>query len=359
MRFVAKLRNRNKRQDPLAQAEQRLADQRAKLERARAAKPLQQVSAAALAQVGATGKAASAAFAKLAQQIDAQCAAAMRVPPPSFPATPKRPQPKSRPEPVKRTGKALGFRSWKLEGYSLKSANEHFGGWKVDEPTEAVCKGGGGAASLRWLQQVYGLTPNQLRTHYGINVPDEEPPPTHDAPHPDCQCGLYALHAPEFMSRWHQGEPLMVHGAVLGWGRMEVHHEGFRAQYAQPVMLTFDGDRQPYNHCERVKAMGEELGLPVVEWAEFEAEARKLAEPVPEELRPDAVDAAVHARGGYIGGSLGAGTSLQFTTPAVHWGYGVSPYPQQQRSYFCAYCGMTQVMTGGGHPGPPCTSCGK
>lgn len=181
-------------------------------------------------------------------------------------------------QPVKRTGKALGFRSWKLEGYALKSANEQFGGWKVGEPTEAKCRRDGFVAAM------VGITPAQARAYYGIGFAPEG----HDAPHPDCECGLYALHAPEFMSRWHHDEPLMVHGAVLGWGRMEVHHEGFRAQYAQPVMLAFDGDRQPYNHCERVKAMGEELGLPVVEWAEFEAEARKLAEPVPEDLRPEA-----------------------------------------------------------------------
>ena len=49
----------------------------------------------------------------------------------------------------------------------------------------------------------------------------------HDAPHPDCGCGLYALHTPEFLSRWHRDEPLAVHGAVLGWGRMEVHAEYF------------------------------------------------------------------------------------------------------------------------------------
>lgn len=188
------------------------------------------------------------------------------------------------PEPLRRTGKALGFRSWKLEGYKLLSANPGYGDWKIGEPTEATCRTSGVGLTLAQAQHAifnFAKTPNQIRQEAGM------PETGHEAPHPDCQCGLYALHAPEFMSRWHSGEPLMVHGAVLGWGRMEVHAEGWRAQYAQPVMLAFDGDQQSYNHCQRVRAMGDELGLPVAEWPDFEREARKLAEPVPTELRPE------------------------------------------------------------------------
>lgn len=232
----------------------------------------------------------------------------------------EKPEPAPRLPSVTRTGKALGFRSWKLSGYELRSANEAFGGWKIDEPTEAECMGGQRPA---W-SMVASLPPE-------LQVPEQ----AHEAPHPDCECGLYALHAPEFMSRWHHDKPLMVHGAVLGWGRMEVHHEGWRAQYAQPVMLAFDGDRQPYNHCERVKAMGAELGLPVVEWPEFEAEARKLAEPVPEDLRPGPPHVGFDTHGGW--------GHVRIRNNNVAW---FAPYVHK-----CA-CGWTT------HSPAPITQCG-
>jgi hypothetical protein len=252
-------------------------------------------------------------------------------------------QPRREP-PVTRTGKALGFRSWKLDGYNLFSANAHFGGWKIDEPTEAVCYGGTEAQLTAAAAQLFSFGSSPLAP---AKVQRAKPNRDHSAPHPGCGCGLYALHAPEFMSRWHQDEPLMVHGAVLGWGRMEVHREGWRAQYAQPVMLAFDGDRQPYNHCERVKAMGEELGLPVVEWVEFEAEARKLAEPVPTELRPLRTPAEYDPFGSWMGAARGG-----IVVPSSH-GYVTNSY--------VAHCGCGTI-TSSARPlpsGHTCGGCGR
>jgi hypothetical protein len=257
---------------------------------------------------------------------------------------------------VHRTGKALGFRSWKLEGYNLFSANEQFGGWKVGEPTEAVCRSEPLTMVVAMQRMANAINSQMLgsRPHFHTAVKQAAPPPDpkHAAPHPGCECGLYALHAPEFMSRWHQNEPLMVHGAVLGWGRMEVHHEGWRAQYAQPVMLAFDGDRQPYNHCERVKAMGGELGLPVVEWPDFEAEARKLAAPVPDDLRPKAPPP--DRFGGHLGGSLVGAGGYWMPSPFAPSRYAPG------RTYHCGHCGMSTTNIGAGPaPGPPCSRCGQ
>jgi hypothetical protein len=314
---MAKLRNRHKPkppQDSLTQREQSIAARRAMLER-----------------VGAVAEADEDYLNRLAGAVSSFSFSR-----PGFGA----PTPEPRPDPVHRTGKALGFRSWKLEGYQLVSANAHYGGWKIDEPTEAECYGGVGnaMASMILMNQLAASTTYLGGASIPAKAPRAKPTNAHPAPHPGCDCGLYALHAPEFMSRWHQGEPLMVHGAVLGWGRMEVHHEGWRAQYAQPVMLAFDGDRQPYNHCERVKAMGAELGLPVVEWPDFEAEARKLAEPVPDALRPKAPP--FRGFGSYVG-------------------YSSVPLPPMPHSKQCLHCGSTTISNAPISPNTRCGSCGR
>lgn len=288
------------------------------------------------------------------EQVVAQIASVYkrrRVAAPAVPTAAAHDVPPPPRETVTRTGKALGFRSWKLEGYNLFSANEHFGGWKVGSPTEATCKGGRHSILARYA------------AHRGMPLPpiEETEAETHAAPDPACHCGLYALHAPEFMSRWHQGEPLMVHGAVLGWGRLEVHHEGWRAQYAQPVMLAFDGDRQPYNHCERVKALGEELCLPVVEWPAFEARARALADPVPRALRPDGPErtpddplgvhfGSPHWGGGAIGP---VATSIPYWPSASALGMPSSAFALAHK-FLCEHCGHYAQL---GFM-PPCPQCG-
>lgn len=58
-------------------------------------------------------------------------------------------------------------------------------------------------------------------------------------PAADCSCGLYALHPRRgrgiALLAWSQG--FRAVGIVEAWGRVHVHAEGFRAQYARPVAL--------------------------------------------------------------------------------------------------------------------------
>lgn len=69
----------------------------------------------------------------------------------------------------------------------------------------------------------------------------------HDPPQPDCGCGLYAYHpwsifGTDLLSRPSVGESVV--GLVEAWGKIEVHRDGFRAQYAKPVAFVFKaGDR--------------------------------------------------------------------------------------------------------------------
>jgi hypothetical protein len=56
----------------------------------------------------------------------------------------------------------------------------------------------------------------------------------HIAPHPHCQCGLYAFHRPTPLG----ATPRELAGAIAAFGDIEVYAEGFRAQYARVIALA-------------------------------------------------------------------------------------------------------------------------
>jgi hypothetical protein len=64
----------------------------------------------------------------------------------------------------------------------------------------------------------------------------------HRAPAGSCDCGLYAVH-PWVASGWEQAllharpEEGCVVGIAEAWGRLQLHDDGFRAQYARPLAL--------------------------------------------------------------------------------------------------------------------------
>ena len=163
-------------------------------------------------------------------------------------------------EPVRHAGKVLGFRSWKLSGHNLAALY-------VDQP------------EARW-----GPGPNRARCLPGPLWPADR---SHDAPGGFCSCGLYAMHElpPLMPLTW--PERATVYGAVLAWGRIEVHAAGFRAEWAEPVVLAYS-ENQPYKHVRAVQAIGGELGLEVVELGRLPETARRHGEPIPERLRPRA-----------------------------------------------------------------------
>ena len=82
----------------------------------------------------------------------------------------------------------------------------------------------------------------------GDCLPGEGEPKVHPAGSPvpaaGCACGLYASHPwardpnSDFLRVDGMGlEPDDVFGVVEAWGRMEVHEDGFRAEYARPIAL--------------------------------------------------------------------------------------------------------------------------
>ncbi len=65
----------------------------------------------------------------------------------------------------------------------------------------------------------------------------------HEAPHPGCRCGIYGMH-PAQIGQWFEmtRKPFdwgpSVHGIVEAWGRVELHEDGFRAEYARPHAIV-------------------------------------------------------------------------------------------------------------------------
>lgn len=56
----------------------------------------------------------------------------------------------------------------------------------------------------------------------------------HAAPHPRCECGLYAFHRPTPLG----ASPRELAGAIAASGDIEVYEDGFRAQYARVIALA-------------------------------------------------------------------------------------------------------------------------
>ena len=154
------------------------------------------------------------------------------------------------------SGAIIGFRRWRLEAYNLHALNQKYS-WTAGVNT---------AQCLRQWFQTYGdaFGPRTRR--------DPHMPPGHD-----CDCGLYAFHDPvETQTAWilgkGPGELIMIGGAIRAWGRVEVHANGFRAQHAEPVLFSYS-DNTPVERADRIRTVGEELGIPTVHFRDLHARA--------------------------------------------------------------------------------------
>lgn len=152
---------------------------------------------------------------------------------------------------------------------------------------------------------------------FGSGITFEPPKPkNHAAPQQDCTCGLHAYHEiPQ------QAEGVVI-GAVAAWGDLQVHCNGFRAEYAQILALVAaDG-------LEEVAGL---YGVPLVPLEMLTMEAHQHGSPLPESMRPEkpkppAQFEAIYQR---MLGQLGSQISGQiYSAPSsVHWGYSAPSYP--------------------------------
>lgn len=85
--------------------------------------------------------------------------------------------------------------------------------------------------------------------------------PSHDAPHPECSCGLYAYASQDLMEERYVGavHNAYVCGAVIAWGKVCEHEDGWKAQFARPLCLKEEAGRE-----NLVSKIAENYRIPIV-----------------------------------------------------------------------------------------------
>lgn len=157
----------------------------------------------------------------------------------------------------------------------------------------------------------WGCGPNLARCDSGA----------HPAPQKHCGCGLYGLHdVPEGWDGWGPYPHTQVVGAILAWGRIEVHPTGFRAEWAEPLALGV-GSGFPKARTRRVERVAEDYGIAAVPVEKLTEFALQHGQPVPESLRPEEAlkpSPSPRAAKGFVGS--GGNFPLVATTTAATTG---------------------------------------
>jgi hypothetical protein len=104
----------------------------------------------------------------------------------------------------------------------------------------------------------------------------------HEAPAPDCMCGLHALHRPDDR-RLALGHPAV--GAIAAWGEIEVYAGGFRAECGCVIAIANQGSRSTAP-LARLHEAARRYGVRVVPFADLETEASEFALALPDEVIP-------------------------------------------------------------------------
>lgn len=235
------------------------------------------------------------------------------------------------------TTKVIGYRSWKLTDEGVLCAS----GFKPEPWSpgvfEATCKKHEYAA-WQWENTYGGLH----HAHYARLLREDVPqrpsgePETHVVPDHDCSCGIHARHD---LPDWN-GSDDFVFGAVSAWGRVEVHADGFRAQYAQPVVLSY-GPESTVRMLRRIEEYGRKHGLKVVPSDQLIEYASAYGEPVPEQMRPERNDITAEdaylrhlnsVKRQYRRSAFGASPSYASGAGQVRWSasvpFGYAPLPK-------------------------------
>jgi hypothetical protein len=177
---------------------------------------------------------------------------------------------------------AIGYRLWYADvhdGFSRLRLQSLLAEtlWPFRERLEATCERRL-AARAHWRLRQLGV-------------------PRHQAPMSDCSCGAHAYHDLDAMllqvQRLGHFRPLgdrrlLVGGAVLSWGRIVIHPEGFRAQYARPVALCLVDPAAPAAAAQEIRQVAEAYAVPSVEVKFLAAHAREFGtsyKPEPMESR--------------------------------------------------------------------------
>lgn len=155
----------------------------------------------------------------------------------------------------------IGYRSWRLNDWVLTPLSVG-GPWRPGI-NHACCHGPFAA---------------MMGGFWDAHVEQDGNAQRHKAPHANCVCGLYAYHEPP-------RNPGPIIGAIAAWGDLQVHPDGFRAEYAQIVALA-----EPANLHGSARD-GFDLAVatyrvPVVPRELLEVEALQHGSPLPRSARP-------------------------------------------------------------------------
>jgi len=120
----------------------------------------------------------------------------------------------------------VGYRVWRWNATGLKSLNGE--PWLPGRPLAAGCQ-----AAAR------GIIVGRAKAVHG----------THELPHSDCTCGVYAAKNLEHLRQFgYEGRG--IHGEVYLWGTVVEHKLGWRAQFAYPKSLFLPPDAIPFTLTE-------------------------------------------------------------------------------------------------------------
>jgi hypothetical protein len=219
----------------------------------------------------------------------------------------------------------IGYRQWHLTEWVLNPVGYMTAPpWRPGVNT-ARCAAGSGPSS-------YTITFGALNAFEEGVVPI----PDHMAPGNQCRCGLYAYHDP---IKTLSGVGY-VWGAVAAWGNIEVHHNGFRAQYAQIVALTEPESRE---EAENLRWTAREIyKVPVVPYDQLVAEAERHGRSLPVDARPPKPETKDDGVIWIGGGGAVTWPGVTYTGAAGSWlsgsyqvsgaGYQVAPDPPKSRT---------------------------
>jgi hypothetical protein len=101
------------------------------------------------------------------------------------------------------------------------------------------------------------------------------------APDPRCVCGIYAFFTPP--RRRGRDRMAVVRGAVVLWGRIELHRRGMRAEFARVVALALPSSRGP---AEAVTRVAERLEVEAVRARDLPVAALAHGQPLEPSLIP-------------------------------------------------------------------------
>ena len=105
----------------------------------------------------------------------------------------------------------------------------------------------------------------------------------HAAPHPHCQCGVYAWHRlPRFAAI---PDPDRAFGIVSMSGRIEVHEDGMRAERATIRALGYS-PKLGKRHRQTMRTIAGRLGVDLVEEPSLAEAAQAFGGPIPAALLP-------------------------------------------------------------------------